>query len=63
MPAFLCARWITGFDFTELVQLCMLTSMDIQPTGVPRRHAPEWVEKEAARTQRYYGGQPNRSDA
>jgi hypothetical protein len=31
--------------------------------GVPRRHAPDWVEKETARTQRYYGGQPNRSDA
>jgi hypothetical protein len=31
-------------------------------TGVPRRHTPEWVEKETARTQRYYGGQPNRSD-
>jgi uncharacterized Tic20 family protein len=31
-------------------------------TGVPRRHTPEWVEKETARTQRYYGGRPNRSD-
>ena len=31
-------------------------------TGVPRRHAPEWVEKETTRRQRYYGGQPSRSD-
>lgn len=26
-------------------------------TGVPRRHAPGWVQQEAARTQRYYGGE------
>jgi len=29
-------------------------------TGVPRRHAPGWVQQEAARTQRYSGGQPVR---
>jgi len=25
-------------------------------SGVPKRHAPGWVQQEAARTQRYYGG-------
>jgi hypothetical protein len=29
-------------------------------TGVPRRHAPSWVQQEAARTQRYSEGQPVR---
>ena len=29
-------------------------------TGVPKRHAPGWVQQEAARTQRYSGGQPVR---
>lgn len=32
------------------------------PGGVPRRHAPDWVEKEATRSQRYNDGRPNRSD-
>ena len=26
-------------------------------SGVPKRHAPGWVQQEAARTQRYYGGE------
>ena len=30
--------------------------------GVPRRHAPGWVQQEAARTQRYSGGQPIRNE-
>ena len=29
-------------------------------SGVPKRHAPGWVQQEAARTQRYSGGQPVR---
>jgi hypothetical protein len=30
--------------------------------GVPRRHAPDWVEKETTRSQRYNDGRPNRRD-
>jgi|1048.fasta_scaffold158551_1 hypothetical protein len=31
-------------------------------TGVPRRHAPDWVERETTRSQRYNDGRPNRRD-
>ena len=30
--------------------------------GVPRRHAPGWVQQEAARTERYQGGKSIRVD-
>ena len=30
--------------------------------GVPRRHAPDWVERETTRSQRYNHGRPNRRD-
>ena len=31
-------------------------------SGVPRRHAPGWVQQEAARTERYQGGKSIRVD-
>lgn len=30
------------------------------PVGVPRRHSPDWVQKETARSQRYNTGKPIR---
>ena len=40
--------------------LCQHMSGLQQNGGVPKRHAPGWVQQEAARTQRYSGGQPVR---
>ena len=42
--------------------LCQHMSEIHRNGGVPRRHAPGWVQQEAARTERYQGGKSIRVD-